>query len=315
MSLQVNCATMTQWHRTTALLLLVFTACAPKPRAAGLMSGGLIYRFQIGALEAVALNDGDIYIDNDGEMLALGASPAEVTQLLAASNEPPTPVHVRIEPLLVKDGDRLMLFDVGVEDVDWAVSGHLFESLALAGYTPTDITDIFISHAHLDHVGELATADGKLTFPNAAIYMSAPEWVVMDSEDWSCIDMNPRAKRLPGVIRPKIVTFEPGAQITPSVRAVAALGHSPGHTAFEITSKGERIMVVADLVHSYVLSLQRPQLPVIFDTDQEAAVAARLSALKELAASGERIYAFHFPFPGVGRIIAQGDVYAWVAEH
>ncbi len=318
-----DCATLTRpvrydtMRRTllrTIIAIVTIVGCAPPPRLASLPNGAQIERFTIGALEAIALKDGDISIDNDGETLGLGASRDAVSHLLIAAGLPPDHMRVSIQPLLVRDGAHLMLFDVGVADVDWADSGRLVKSMVLAGFEPRDVTDIFITHAHLDHVGELATATGGLAFANAVIHMSAPEWAVMHSDAWSCVDMNPRARSLPALIAPRIVTFEPGAQILPSVRAVPTPGHTPGHSGYEIASGDAKLLVIGDIAHHYVLSLERPELGVVFDIDGPAAVAVRQSVLATLAHDGERVYSFHFPFPGLGHVIAQGNAYAWIPE-
>jgi hypothetical protein len=51
-----------------------------------------------------------------------------------------------------------------------------------------------------------------------------------------------------------------------------------------------------------------------YDLDQKVGAASRAALAAELAKSGERVFAVHFPYPGVGKIQQQGDATVWVAE-
>jgi hypothetical protein len=48
-----------------------------------------------------------------------------------------------------------------------------------------------------------------------------------------------------------------------------------------------------------------------FDIDRPAAQVMRQQTLAKLAADHARVFAVHFPFPGVGEVVAQGQVLAW----
>ena len=51
-----------------------------------------------------------------------------------------------------------------------------------------------------------------------------------------------------------------------------------------------------------------------FDSEQKAGAASRAALLAESDKNGQRIYAGHFPFPGLGKFQKQGDGYVWAAE-
>jgi hypothetical protein len=51
-----------------------------------------------------------------------------------------------------------------------------------------------------------------------------------------------------------------------------------------------------------------------FDSDQKTGAASRAALLADAEKNGTRIYAVHFPFPGVGKIQKQGDGYVWAPE-
>lgn len=275
---------------------------APTPSADG---AGRIHRFQIGALEAVALEDGEVIVPNDASVVGQEHG-AETTDLLKAAGLPTDQVHLSVQPLLVKAGAHVILFDTGAGAATWAKAGKLPASLALAGVAPSEITDIFISHAHGDHVGGLVGADGALRFPSAKIHLSAPEWAALQA--------SADQKELATAIAGQVTAFEPGAQVLPEVRAVATQGHTPGHSSYEIVSGDARLFYLGDLAHHSVVSVQQPTWKIQFDGDHEAAGAMRQQTLATLAADRERVYAVHFPFPGLGTIEGQPGALRWNAE-
>jgi glyoxylase-like metal-dependent hydrolase (beta-lactamase superfamily II) len=180
----------------------------------------------------------------------------------------------------------------------------LMQSLKLAGVAPSSVTDVLITHAHGDHLGGLANGDHTLAFPNAAIRMSSREWAFVQAQNaaWAKI------------LGPKVVTFEPGAEILPGITPVALYGHTPGHVGYEIVSGNARIEDIGDIAHSSIVSLADPQWLGEMDQDRKTGVATRTAELARLAKAHELVFAPHFPFPGVGWIVPKGDVYAWVPD-
>jgi len=128
-----------------------------------------VYRFSIGSLEAAALRDGSIELPNDAKEVGLGQTPQAVAALLSAAGLATDVIRLDIEPLLVRSGAQTWLFDTGAGDASFARGGGLPTSLRAAGVEASQVSDIFITHGHLDHVGGLLTPGGELAFPNAAI--------------------------------------------------------------------------------------------------------------------------------------------------
>lgn len=267
-----------------------------------------VHRFRIGSLEAVALKDGDLVFPASDAEMSPWADTAEVASVLQAAGTTDGQVHLSIQPLLVRDGERLVLIDSGAGG-QMGTEGKLLASLRAAGVEPDQVTDVLISHAHGDHVGGLVGADGALAFPNAVIRMSAPEWEVAKAGAAEA-----GAGALLAAITPRVETFEPGAQVTPSIRAVALAGHAPGHSGYEIVSGDNRLLYIGDALHSSVISVQRPELVNGWDSDSAAAVRTRQGLLQRGASGRERIYGVHFPFPGLGVFQRRDDGFVWVAE-
>jgi glyoxylase-like metal-dependent hydrolase (beta-lactamase superfamily II) len=290
---------------------------APSEAQSASPSAENVKRFSIGTLSAFALHDGSLDFANDGKTFALGHKPEDVAALLTANGLPADKLALSIQPLLVKAGDRVLLFDTGTGGAFGPGSGKVQEAFAAAGIDPASVTDIFISHAHGDHVGGLVSADGKPAFPNATIHLSAPELVYLKSltPDTAATVGIPQLAPLLAAVEAKAEGFAPGSQIVPAlVKAVEIKGHTPGHSGYLITSGESSLLYIGDAAHHSIVSVQEPDWPIGFDGDAATAKASRAALLADIAAKRQRIYAVHFPFPGIGTIERKGDGFVWVAE-
>jgi glyoxylase-like metal-dependent hydrolase (beta-lactamase superfamily II) len=266
-----------------------------------------VTRFKVGSLELIALRDGGMTgVPNDNTILAVDRTKEEVAALLTANGLPGDTFNLSIQPLLVRDGQRLVLIDAGGGASMGANAGKLVASLQAAGVTPDQITDVLISHGHGDHIAGLADASGALTFPNATVRLTANEWTAIQTDR--------QLAALVTAITPKVETFAPGAQITPGIKAYAIDGHTPGHTGFEIASGDERLLYIADAMHHEVVSVQEPTWTIAFDGDEATAEASRQALLSRAASENLLVYAVHFPYPGIGRIQRREDTFVWVPE-
>jgi glyoxylase-like metal-dependent hydrolase (beta-lactamase superfamily II) len=256
--------------------------------------------FAVGKLRVFALRDADNVVDNDGKTFGVGHSPAEAAAVLRKAGAPETQIRLSVDALLVKSNTRVMLFDTGLGP---AVHGVLIASLAKAGVRPADVTDVFITHSHGDHVGGLVGPDGSPAFPHAVVHMSAREWAWMQGQ--------PRNAALVRAISAQVKPFEPGGDLAPGVQAVALYGHTPGHVGYQISSGGARLLDFGDIAHSSIISLAEPDWTIEYDTDADQGKRTRKAELAELAHSGELAFGPHMPFPGVGHVVAMGDGYVW----
>jgi glyoxylase-like metal-dependent hydrolase (beta-lactamase superfamily II) len=273
--------------------------------------------FQVGPLAALALRDGGIELPNDNKVFGVGRTPDEVAAVLGGAGLATDKLQLAIHPLLVKTADRTLLFDTGAGANFGPGAGQLVASLREAGIDAQSVTDIFISHVHGDHAGGLVNAEGKPAFPNATVHMSRPEWdylrgLTPDKAKGNGIENH---GALVAAIEPKLDAFVPGAELVPGVvKAVEIKGHTPGHSAYKVGSGQDSLLYVGDSMHHYVVSVQKPEWTCGFDGDGPTAAASRAALLAELASSGQRVFAVHFPFPGVGKIEKRGEGSVWVAE-
>ncbi|MDB5458499.1 MAG: hypothetical protein JWO72_240 [Caulobacteraceae bacterium] len=278
----------------------LFALAGAQSAAAQAPAAAAAQHFRLGAFELTALRDANFSPPNDAKIFGLNAGAAAVAQVLAEAGAPTDSIAMSIDALLVKTPGHLVLLDTGLGP---AAHGVLVASLAQAGVTPAEVTDILITHSHGDHVGGLVGADGKPAFPKATIRMSVKEWAWMQSQA--------RSKDLVLAISPQVKTFEPGQPVLPGITPIAIDGHTPGHVGYEIVSQGRKLTDIGDTAHSAIVSLERPDWTMGFDNDKTVGAASRRATLTRLARDHELVFAPHFPFPGIGRIEAAKDGFNW----
>ena len=295
------------------LAALGVEACSPEPEKreptsppAAVAANPDIHAFRVGEIEAVALKDGEMTLPASDPGMSPGTDTAEVAAVLTGAGQADGAIHLSIQPLLLRDGDRVVLIDTGAGG-QMGTEGKLQASLSAAGVRPEQVTDVLISHSHGDHIGGLAGPDGGLAFPNATIRMSAAEWADLQANPGS---FGPLIQAM----TPKVQTFAPGAAVVPGVTAVALNGHTPGHTGYEIISGADRLLYIGDAMHSSLVSVQRPELVNTWDSDSAAAVRTRQGLLERGASESVRIYGVHFPFPGIGQFQRRDDGFIWTPE-
>jgi glyoxylase-like metal-dependent hydrolase (beta-lactamase superfamily II) len=270
---------------------------------------GNVHEFKIGELSAFALKDGAMQVPNDNKVIAINRSSEDVANLLQAAGASTTELSLSIQPLLVRAADKVLLFDTGAGSNMGNAGGKVVATMREAGIDPASVTDIFISHSHGDHIGGLVDAAGALVFANATVHISAPEWEHLKGSDAAS------NKALIAAVTPKVDAFTPDGEIIPGVvKAVEVKGHTPGHSAYLIGSGADSLLYIGDTAHHYVVSVQEPEWTIAFDTDAPTAEASRKELIETSAAANQRVYAVHFPFPGVGKFARSGERYVWQAE-
>jgi glyoxylase-like metal-dependent hydrolase (beta-lactamase superfamily II) len=193
-------------------------------------------------------------------------------------------------------------------------------SLRSAGYTPEEVDLVLLTHLHSDHVGGLSAQDGKRVFPNADVYVAkaesdfwlSPEIAAKAPKDAQPFFQSAQAIAAPYIKAGKWHTFSGSEPIVDGMQLVPLPGHTPGHTGYEFSSKGQKILFWGDIIHAQRVQLQHPEVTAVFDIDQTAAAATRLQLLPKLAREDVLIAGPHMPFPALGRLRKDGNGYSWV---
>jgi glyoxylase-like metal-dependent hydrolase (beta-lactamase superfamily II) len=274
-----------------------------------------VYRFKVGAFEATAVSDGPLQLGVPSPDIFIGISKEDMSKSLANSFLSTERLALDQNALVINTGGSLVLIDTGDggSKLFGPDSGRLIENLKAAGIDPRDIDAIAITHAHPDHCWGLMSADGARLFPNAQIYISQSDFEFWTDEGKLSNDQiktfieRTRERLLPN--RDRLLFVKDGQEIVPGIQAMAAPGHTVGHTIYMITSQGQSLCNVGDIAHHFVLMLDNPRLEFVFDTDRKQAVASRLRVFDMLASTRTALIAYHFPWPGIGHIAKHGEGY------
>jgi len=276
------------------------------------------YRLRVGDLEVTALFDGFGVFNPQW----LKGPKATMDSVVEELQEDPHLLDGSETGFLVNTGEQLILIDSGAGT--WfggGALGHLVGSLRSAGYTPEEVDVVLVTHFHSDHVGGLTTQDGKRVYPNADIYVAkaesdfwlSPEIAAKAPKDAQPFFQSAQAIAAPYIKAGKWRTFNGSDSIVDGMQLVPLPGHTPGHTGYEFSSKGQKILFWGDTVHAQRVQLQHPEITTVFDVDPAAAAATRNLLLARLAHEDILIAGPHMLFPSVGRLRNAGSGYSWEA--
>ncbi|MFC5301180.1 MBL fold metallo-hydrolase [Azospira restricta] len=299
-----------------ALLSLPSLARAEAPQLQTQVPG--YYRHQLGQFEVTALFDGAIELDTK---LLKNATPTDLQRLLSWMFVGNPKMQTAVNAYLINTGRNLVLVDAGAAKLFGPSLGYVLENLKAAGYEPAQVDTVVITHLHGDHMGGLNDAGGKPVFAKAKVLVPQAEhdfWLSPAVADKAPEGMQPffrmaRETAAPYQASGQWQPFADGAELVPGVRAVAANGHTPGHTAYAVESGGQKLLIWGDLVHAHAVQFAKPGVSIEFDVNQKQAIATRRAVLKSVAASKSLVAGMHLPFPGLGHVRAEGGGrYAWV---
>ena len=282
------------------------------PRAVPVAPG--VTRVELGAASATMINDG-VFSRPLADGFVRNVPLAEVQAALQAAGLPTDRLEIPFTPLIVDINGQRVLFDAGFGEFGPPTAGKLIERMGQAGIDPRSVSAVVFSHFHGDHIQGLRNKAGALAFPNARVFVPAPEW------DWWMDDARMAAapdamkdafantRRVFSPLAGSVQRFVPGDEILPGVRSMPAFGHTPGHSAFVVDGGKHKLMYWGDTTNIAALFVRNPDWAVMFDMDADAARTTRRRIADLVVRDKMLLAGYHLPGPAVGTLAASGKGY------
>jgi len=275
-----------------------------------------VYHRKIGDIVVTAISDG--YLDGSLDVMR-NVDLAEAELLLKAQFRPAR--RTSVNAFLIHSKGRIAIVDTGSGNYLLPTAGFVQRSLAAGGIDPKSIDTVLLTHMHPDHSAGLTDmSNGQRLYPNAELVMHENEpkhWF----DDGAMAKADERARRLYFQAgREQVLPYKDrtrlfaGGEVFPGVTAVPSVGHTPGHTAYLVSSGKNQLMIWGDTVHVPEVQTAIPDAGMAFDTDLAAAAAARKRMFDRVASDGVLIAGMHVHFPSFSRLRRKGNAYELIAE-
>ena len=278
------------------------------------------YALKVGEIDVMVVSDGVLPIP--APVMAHNVDPAVRAAWLNEMFLPPDVLEWPLNVVVVRSGGRTILIDAGLgadPDLHLPRAGRLAQRLDAAGIDLASVTDVVLTHMHMDHIGGLLV-DGMRDRlrPDLRVHLAAAEVKFWASPDFSRTSMpsgfpdalRRAAKRFLNEYDRQLRPFEAEYDVAPGVIVRRTGGHTPGHSVVRLASGGDRLTFAGDAV--FQVGFDRPEWHNGFEHDPEEAARVRISLLRELAATREPFVATHLSFPSVCHVAVAGDAFRCV---
>ena len=228
--------------------------------------------------------------DNEGEKLNPFSLFGDVSDSLVESLNMPDGIPASVSTFLLQVDGKNILFDAGLG----AFGGKMLSRLAALGISADNIDIVYLTHFHVDHIAGLVEKDAAgidtKAFKNASIYAGKVEY-----DAWmEHILKNDLQKMVMELYRDSLHLFAFGDSLPHGVLAIDAIGHTPGHTAFQVSN----LLVVGDLMHGYALQKDHPEINSNYDMDKEKSIESRKRIMQYAKDNNLLMAGMHLPPPG-----------------
>ncbi|MBI1198564.1 MAG: MBL fold metallo-hydrolase [Phenylobacterium sp.] len=278
------------------------------------------YALKIGDIDVLVVSDGVLPLPTS--TMSTNVDPATRTAWFKDQFLGPDKFDWALNVMVVRSGDQTILIDAGLggQFSGFPRAGQFPQRLEAGGIDLGSITDVVVTHMHMDHVGGLLVDDVKSRLrPNVRIHVAAAEVEFWKAPDFTHAVM---PEPIPDVLRStaarfvelygdNLLTFDETFEVAPGVTVQRTGGHTPGHSIVHVLSGDQRLIFAGDAL--FPVAFDHPDWQNGFEHDPEEATQVRIRLMKDAAASGDLLVASHLPFPSVGRIAAIGDHFRWIA--
>lgn len=225
--------------------------------------------------------------DNAEDKLMPASLFAAASDSLVKSLELEAGIPSSISTFWVETEGVKVLFDAGLG----APESLLPAGLDSIGVKPEDVRYVYLTHFHHDHIGGMLKGDTAV-FSRAEVYASKAEY-----NGWMKMEVGRRTEveKLVEAYKGRMHFFEFGDTLPGKVVALEAVGHTPGHTAYQ----AGKLLVIGDLIHGAALQLAHPDICASFDMNPEDAVRTRKRFLQYAKENGLIMAGMHLPAPAI----------------
>lgn len=277
------------------------------------------YALKVGDIDVMVISDGVLPIT--AATMATNVAPAELSAWLEDMYLPPEVLDWPLNVAVVRSAGKTILIDsgLGTEFPGFPRAGQLAARLDDAGIAPSLVTDVVLTHLHMDHIGGLLVDGlrGRLR-QDLRVHVATAEAEFWEAPDFSRTVMpapipevlRATATQFLDVYRNQLRPFENEYEVAPGVLVRRTGGHTPGHSIVRLQSRGEALTFAGDAV--FQPGFDNPEWQNGFEHDPEESARVRIRLLSELAASGEQLVATHLPFPSVCHVASAGNAFRFV---
>ena len=228
--------------------------------------------------------------DNESEKLNPISLFGDVSDSLVESLNMPEGIPASVSTFLLQADGKNILFDAGLG----AFGGKMLSRLAALGVNADNIDIVYLTHFHGDHIAGLVEKDAAgidtKAFKNASIYAGKVEY-----DAWmEHIPKNDLQKMVMELYKDSLHLFAFGDSLPHGVLAIDAIGHTPGHTAFQVSN----LLIIGDLMHGYALQKDHPEINSNYDMDKEKSIESRKRIMQYAKDNKLLMAGMHLPPPG-----------------
>lgn len=280
------------------------------------------YALSIGAIDVMVVSDGVLPLPTS--TLATNVDPTVRAAWFEGMFLPRDVFDWALNVLVLRSGSQTVLVDAGLggQFPGFPRAGMFPNRLAAAGIDLASVTDVVLTHMHMDHVGGLLVDTVRRGLsPDVRVHVAAAEVEFWSNPDFALTVM---PTPVPDVLRStalafidqyqdKLQVFQENHEVAPGVLVERTGGHTPGHSVVRVISKGEHLTFAGDAI--FPVGFEHPDWQNGFEHDPEEAARVRYRLLREAAATQELLVATHLPFPSLGRVALDGEAFRWVASY